>query len=98
LRHAIGTEGIGAVPPIDVVKTPAGLATIDNTRPAIAREFGIREVPARIHAMDEPLPPADVRRFGGAKTWGEALKYRTSIQSPPLPRYGTTKPPKLVGE
>jgi hypothetical protein len=97
LRQAIGTEGIGAVSPIDVVRTPSGLVTIDNTRPAVAREFGIREVPARIHAMDEPLPPADSGRFGGAKTWGEALKYRTSTQVPSLPPYGTPKPPKLIG-
>jgi hypothetical protein len=60
LRQAIGTQGIEAVPPIDVVKTPSGLVTLDNTRPAVAREFGIREVPARVHEMNEPLGPSDL--------------------------------------
>ncbi len=57
-----------------------------SARWAVARELGIKEIPVRVHAPNEPLPPDMIGRFGDAKTWGEALAQRTGNQKPPLPQ------------
>jgi filamentous hemagglutinin len=88
LRQSMGEKG-WAGDPVDAVRTPDGITTIDNTRVAVARELGIKEIPVRVHAPNEPLPPDMIGRFGDAKTWGEALAQRTGNQKPPLPPPGT---------
>jgi RHS repeat-associated protein len=94
LRKSMAEQGyVGE--PIDAVQTPEGLTAIDNTRPAVAQELGIESIPVRVHSPSEPLPPDMAGRFGPAKTWGEALTYRTSTQNPPLPSTGTPTVPKL---
>ncbi|SDY98829.1 hypothetical protein SAMN04515617_1446, partial [Collimonas sp. OK242] len=89
--------------PVDVVKMPDGVATsMDNTRIAAAREAGI-DVQANVHSFDEPLPAdmVDQRRFGDAKTWGEALTGRINKQSG---GFGTSNPngspttPRITGK
>ncbi|USG64639.1 hypothetical protein NDK47_21220 [Brevibacillus ruminantium] len=82
-------------PPVDVVQTPNGYVTIDNTRVAIARELNISSIPVNIRQMNELLPSSMAGRFGTAKTWGEALQHRTSKQRPPLPIDGTNDLPRL---
>jgi filamentous hemagglutinin len=84
-------------PPVDVVETPQGLVTIDNTRVAIAQKLGMKEIPVQIHSVTEPLPREMLGRFGQAKTWGEALIHRTSNQRPPLPPSGTVTGPQIAG-
>jgi filamentous hemagglutinin len=81
--------------PVDAVRTPDGITTIDNTCVAVARELGIREIPVRVHAPTDPLPPEMIGRFGDARTWGEALLHRTSNQRPPLPPTGTLDAPRM---
>jgi hypothetical protein len=92
--------------PVDVVETPTGLTTIDNTRVAVARELGIETIPVRVRGWNEPLPPSMLRqgskrpRFGeDARTWGDALRYRTASQGrqngAPFPQDGSTVPPRL---
>jgi hypothetical protein len=81
--------------PIDVVQTRDGLVTVDHTRPAVARELGLSKAPVRVHAPGDPLPANMKGRFGTARTWGEALEYRTGKQVPPLPPTGTAKVPRL---
>ena len=84
--------------PINVIRTPVSLTTIDNTRVAIAQELGISEISVVVHNYDDPLPEIMIkaRRFGTSKTWGEALDYRTGNQRPTgLPRYGTPERPHL---
>ena len=83
--------------PVDAVRTPDGIVTIDNTRVAVARELGIEEIPVRVHEVTEPLPNDMIGRFGDAKTWGEALIQRTANQRPPLPPTGTTEVPRMPG-
>ncbi|MEI8020307.1 MAG: hypothetical protein WCH39_19050, partial [Schlesneria sp.] len=82
-------------PAVDAVQTAGGIVTLDNTRIAIAREFGINNVPVTIHLPSDPLPKSMLGRFGNAKTWGEALKFRTGQQRPPLPPTGTSSPPRI---
>jgi filamentous hemagglutinin len=82
-------------PAVDAVRTPDGIVTIDNTRIAIARERGITEVPVKIRLPSDSLPESMLGRFGEAKTWGEALLYRTGRQQPPLPSTGTPVSPRL---
>jgi filamentous hemagglutinin len=98
LRQSMRERG-WAGNPVDAVRTPDGITTIDNTRVAVARELGIREIPVRVHAPTEPLPPEMMAgphpRFGNATTWGEALEFRTSNQRPPLPPTGTLDAPRL---
>jgi RHS repeat-associated protein len=94
LRLSMGQHGYRG-DPIDVVRTSHGLATIDNTRPAVAVELGISKIPARAHDSADLLPATMRHRFGNAKTWGDAVVYRTSKQRPPLPPTGTQNPPRL---
>jgi hypothetical protein len=100
LRQSIRENGFLDDPnnPVNVVRTPVGLTTIDNTRVAIAQELGLDQIPVSIREFDEPLPELMIRarRSGAARTWGEALFYRTSNQRPePLPPYGTSDRPML---
>jgi len=86
--------------PIDVVETADGLATVDHTRPAVALEQGIKEIPVRVHSADERLPPdMETRRWNQAgdtaTTWGEALRLRGAGQKPPIGPTGSTTPPRL---
>ena len=94
LRDSMGKKGWKGEP-VDAVRTPDGVTTLDNTRVAVARELDMKEVPVRVHAPNEPLPKSMIGRFGPAKTWGEALANRTSRQIPPLPPTGTLDAPKM---
>ena len=80
---------------VDAVRTPDGVVTMDNTRVAVAREHGLASIPVRIWEQDDPLPAEMRRRFRGARTWGEALRSRTTRQNPSLPPTGTTQLPLL---
>jgi hypothetical protein len=87
--------------PVSVVRTPAGLTTIDNTRVAVAQELGISEIPVTIYEYEEALPAIMIkaRRFGSSVTWGEALSYRTSHKFPePLPPFGTPQRPYMPSD
>jgi hypothetical protein len=83
--------------PIDVVETPDGLATLDNTRVAVAQELRMTEIPVRVHSADERLPQAmiDAERFGPSTTWGEALAFRTAQQHPRIGPSGTLTRPRM---
>ncbi len=65
------------------------IVTIDNTRVAVARELGIKQIPVRVHQPTKLLPKSMRGRFG------EALKHRSAGQNPPLPVTGTSKSPKM---
>jgi RHS repeat-associated protein len=99
LRASLAAKGWSG-DPIDVVRTPDGLVTVDHTRPAVALELGMQSVPARVHGADEPLP-SDMRsrpwnRSGQtADTWGEAVALRGAGQSPPIGPTGSPVPPRL---
>jgi len=86
-------------PPIDAVQTQAGVVAIDNTRPAVAQALGLARIPVRVWNMSDALPNSmiETSRFGPSKTWGEALAYRTSRQTPPLGLNGTAQRPSLPG-
>ncbi|WP_127102301.1 MULTISPECIES: hypothetical protein [unclassified Asaia] len=94
LRKSMSENGYNG-PPIDVIQTQDGLATVDHTRAAVALELGIDSIPARVHLPSEPLPTSMIGRFGNASTWGEAAAYRAGNQRPPLGPTGTPTPPKL---
>lgn len=57
---------------------------VANTYLTAAREAGIN-VQANIHGFNDPLPDEFylTRRFGDARTWGEAVLYRIRRQRPP---------------
>ena len=48
MRTSMAENGYSG-PPIDVVKTPSGIATVDHTRAAVALEQGITSIPATLH-------------------------------------------------
>ena len=98
-----GDEG-----PINIFLTSKGPVTLDNTRPTLALQLGVKVITARIRTMQEPLPPTFPSRrldfFNGKakelglpppKTWGDLLRIR--IQDNDLPIEGTTTPPTLTG-
>ncbi|GEM_PF-1796924 len=98
LRQSMRRHGFIDDPdnPVNVVRTPISLTTLDNTRVVIAQELGIEKIPVMIQEFDTPLPELMIKAkwFGEAKTWGEALLYRTSNQYPEsLPPYGTPERP-----
>ena len=93
LRESIRNGWNG--PAVSGVQTTDGIVTIDNTRIAIAREFGLSEVPVMVRQLSDPLPDSMIGRFGDARTWGEALQFRTGHQIPPLTPTGTSNPPRL---
>ena len=96
LRPSMAERGWDG-PPIDAVRTPEGIVTIDNTRVALAQELGIGRIPVRVWNPSDPLPQAFIRerRFGASRTWGEVLAHRTGRQRPPLDPTGTTQRPRL---
>jgi RHS repeat-associated protein len=97
-RILLGSRIRMRAPTIDVVRTPAGLVSIDNTRIAVARELGISRIRARIHDAGELLRGLNRRRFAPARTWGEALAARTSRQRRPrVGPEGTDRPPRMPG-
>ena len=67
-------------PPIDIVRTPEGLKTLDHTRIAALAEVGETNVKAIIHESGEALPESMQGRFGKATTWGQAAEYRIQQQ------------------
>ncbi len=92
--------------PIDVIETPEGLLSLDNTRVAVAQELGIPKITARVHGLDDLLPtdfPADrlasfqrkAAKLGlpEPKTWGDLFKIRT--QSSRLPATGAATRPRM---
>lgn len=98
LRPSMAERGWDG-PPIDAVRTPEGIVTIDNTRVALAQELGITRIPVRVWNPSDPLPQAMIERgrFGLSRTWGEALASRAGRQRPPLDPTGTTQRPRLPG-
>ena len=98
LRPSMAERGWDG-PPIDAVRTPEGIVTIDNTRVALAQELGIGRIPVRVWNPSDPLPQAMIERgrFGASRTWGEALAYRIGRQRPPLDPTGTIQRPRLPG-
>jgi hypothetical protein len=71
---------------------------VDNTRLLVAKLLNIDNVPTNIHNMDDFLPDAmiNIKRFGeDARTWGEAILYRTGRQTPRIPKWGTPNMPSL---
>lgn len=84
-------------PAIDAVRTEAGVVAIDNTRVLAAQAAKIEKIPVNVHAPNDPLPASMAKRFGDAKTWGEALAHRTSRQRPPLPPTGAKVRPRVPG-
>src|SRR5204863_12378 len=82
---------------VDVVETPSGLVSIDNTRLAVAQALGLSRVPVRVHGLNDPLPASWAGwRFGPeAKTWGEALLHRCTTSG--LSPFGTAERPKVPG-
>jgi len=97
LRASMAANGWDG-PPVDVVRMRGGRVTLDNTRLAVAQELGLTQIPARVHRSGSRLPLNMVReeRFGqNARTWGDAVRYRTSHQRPYLPASGTDVPPRM---
>ncbi len=100
LRRSIREKGFIDDPDnaVCVVRTPVSLTTLHNTRVAVTQEMDLSDIPIIIYEFDEPLPEimVNIRRFGVAKTWGEALIYRTSRQHlEPLPPYGRLERPVM---
>jgi hypothetical protein len=104
LRESLKRGWDPAQGPIDVVQTQKGLTTFDNTRVAIAQEFGIDAMTARVRSLSEALPPgfAEARgltrqaeRLGLPRptTWGDALRIRTMKNG--LPLEGTPNRPSM---
>jgi hypothetical protein len=86
---------------IDAVMTDHGIVALDNTRPAVALELGIQDIPVRVHMPNEPLPPEMLTwqwtKLGQtATTWGEAAKLRGAAQDPALGPTGRPTPPTLM--
>ena len=91
--RASGWQG----PAVDVIQTPRGLVSIDNTRVALSQHLGIERIPVRVHQMGDALPQSwQGWRFGKtARTWGEALAYRTHQSG--LGPHGTAARPAVPG-
>jgi hypothetical protein len=62
-----------------------GLASVDNSRPAVLNAMGGGRTQARLRDFDEPLSGGDIRRFTAERpngefrvpsTWGEAADFR----------------------
>ena len=94
LRESLREKGWDG-PPIDVVKTPSGMVTVDHTLAAVALELGMSKIPVRVHRPHDKLPQEMVGRFGSSTTWGEAIAQRAGNQVPPPPANGTDIPPVI---
>ncbi len=78
----------GTYDPIDIVRMKDGIyTTVDNTRLIAAENLGV-DVKATAHTYEEALPESMSTRFANpdgsgqyAKTWGEAVEFRTNDQS-----------------
>ena len=86
---------------INAVMTNHGLVVLDNTRPAVALELGMQDIPVRVHMPDEPLPPEMLgwtwNKLGQtAKTWGEAARLRGAAQDRTIGPTGSPTPPTLM--
>ncbi|MEM6472768.1 MAG: hypothetical protein AAF802_24615 [Planctomycetota bacterium] len=92
--------------PIDVIDTPDGLLSLDNTRVAVAQEKGIPKITARVRQPDELLPDdfpeprlrsfnrkAKKLKMDPPKTWGDLFEIRTRDNG--LPSTGTTTRPSM---
>lgn len=92
--------------PVDVIQTPDGLLSIDNTRIAVAQELGLPRVTARLRGADELLPdsfPAPrlesfrrkAARLGLSepRTWGDIFDIR--LQDNRLGPTGRAQRPRL---
>lgn len=84
---AINKVGSGKYEAIDIVKMSDGMySTVDNTRLLAAQRLGVN-IKATVHASGDALPDGMLDRFknnatgGYAKTWGEAIEFRTGNQS-----------------
>ncbi len=79
--------------PIDAIRTPEGLLSLDNTRVAVSQEFGFARITVRIRGAGELLPKSfPTRRFrffsGKArrlglpppKTWGGLVSHSNNGQ------------------
>lgn len=78
----------GNYDPIDIVKMNDGMyTTVDNTRLLAAQREGF-DIKANVHNYNDALPDNMLDRFENpaqpgqyAKTWGEAVEFRTNDQS-----------------
>jgi RHS repeat-associated protein len=78
----------GNYDPIDVVQMQDGMyTTVDNTRLLAAQNEGLN-ISANVHKYTDALPESMLERFENpnqagqyAKTWGEAVEYRTNSQN-----------------
>ncbi|VEA66451.1 RHS repeat-associated core domain [Serratia plymuthica] len=79
-RHALLDNESSPFPPIDTVEMSSNnYVTLDNRRLYVSRREN-RSIKAIIHRHDDLLPEDMKGRFGGSKTWGEAVNYRISDQ------------------
>ncbi|NLX12294.1 MAG: hypothetical protein GXY44_01390 [Phycisphaerales bacterium] len=99
LRQSLREHGF--TKQIDVVEvSPGQYVAVDNTRLAIAQELRIGRIPVRVFQPEDPLSPKMIAegRFGvAARTWGDAILFRTAKQMPPLPTEGTPAVPQIPG-
>lgn len=76
--------------PADVVLTAEGPVTLNNVAVAVARELGLKRIPIRVHAPDEPMR--------GHGTWGRALERKMEMEYGAegfVRSYGTEVPPPI---
>jgi RHS repeat-associated protein len=84
---AVNKVASGKYEAIDIVKMGDGIySTVDNTRLLAAQKLGLN-IKATVHAFGDALPEGMQNRFKSnatgsyAKTWGEAIEFRTGNQS-----------------
>jgi hypothetical protein len=85
--EAIAKVSSGKYDPINIVKMEDGIySSVDNTRLLAAQRLGVN-IKSAVHTFDEALPENMVKWYKNnktgeyAKTWGEAIQFRTSNQS-----------------
>ena len=95
---AVQSVKSGNYDPIDIVKLDDGMyTTIDNTRLLAAQNENL-SIKANIHNYNDALPDGMLNRFKSpnkrgefAKTWGEAVEFRTNSQGSDFKKnYGGT--------
>ena len=84
---AVDRVATGLYDPIDIVKMGDGIySTVDNTRLLAAQKLGVN-IKSNAHLFGDALPESMLQRFKNnatgeyAKTWGEAIEYRTGNQT-----------------